>query len=278
MGQVKKQKKLFGVVNMEKKIVFKIKNSIATIKLTDPENLNPLSKETGKKLFEILELLKEDNDVRCLIITGSGRAFSAGGDIKQFKIGIENGIPGKVMEETLEELYKIAITLRVYPKPVIAAVNGWAVGAGMNLALSCDFIIASENAKFRQSFAKIGLIPGFAGTILLSRQLTWQQATQMSFFGETYSAEEMQKLGFINEITTPAKLEEITLKWAQRLARGPTLAYARTKKLFFDALSTSLEKHLENEKQMQVRSAETEDYKRGIFAILEKKDPNFVGK
>ncbi len=263
---------------MGNKIALEIRNSIATIKLMDSENLNPLNKETGKELYDTLEILKDNNEVRCLIIIGSGRAFSAGGDIKQFKSGIENGTPGQVMEETLEDLYKIAITLRLYPKPVIAAVNGWAVGAGMNLALSCDFIIASENAKFRQSFSKLGLIPGFAGTILLSRQLTWQQATQMSFFGDTYSAEEMFKLGFINEITSQENLEDVTLKWAQRLARGPTLAYARTKKLFFDSLSTPLEKHLENEKQMQAKSAETEDYKIGVFALIEKKEPDFVGK
>ena len=263
---------------MGKKITLEIRNNIATIKLMDPENLNPLNKETGKELYDTLEILKDNNEVRCLIITGSGRAFSAGGDIKQFKSGIENGTSGQVMEETLKDLYKIAIILRLYPKPVIAAVNGWAVGAGMNLALSCDFIIASENAKFRQSFSKLGLIPGFAGTVLLSRQLTWQQATQMSFFGDTYSAEEMFKLGFINEITTHENLEEVTLKWAQRLARGPTLAYARTKKLFFDSLSTPLETHLENEKQMQVKSAETEDYKIGVFALIEKKEPDFIGK
>ena len=263
---------------MGNKIALEIRNNIATIKLMDSENLNPLNKESGKELYDTLEILKDNNEVRCLIITGSGRAFSAGGDIKQFKSSIENGTSGQVMEETLRDLYKIAITLRLYPKPVIAAVNGWAVGAGMNLALSCDFIIASENAKFRQSFSKLGLIPGFAGTILLSRQLTWQQATQMSFFGDTYSAEEMFKLGFVNEITSHENLEEVTLKWAQRLARGPTLAYARTKKLFFNSLSTPLEKHLENEKQMQVKSAETEDYKIGVFALIEKKEPEFVGK
>ena len=263
---------------MGNKITLEIRNNIATIKLMDSENLNPLNKETGKELYDTLEMLKDNNEVRCLIITGSGRAFSAGGDIKQFKSSIENGTSGLVMEETLRDLYKIAIILRLYPKPVIAAVNGWAVGAGMNLALSCDFIIASENAKFRQSFSKLGLIPGFAGTILLSRQLTWQQATQMSFFGDTYSAEEMYKLGFVNEITSHETLEEVTLKWAQRLARGPTLAYARTKKLFFNSLSTPLEKHLENEKQMQVKSAETEDYKIGVFALIEKKEPDFVGK
>jgi 2-(1,2-epoxy-1,2-dihydrophenyl)acetyl-CoA isomerase len=263
---------------MGNKISLEIRDNIATIKLMDPEKLNPLNKETGNELYETLENLKDNNEVRCLIITGSGRAFSAGGDIKKFKSSIENGTSSQVMEETLNSLYKIAKILRLYPKPVIAAVNGWAVGAGMNLALSCDFIIASEKAKFRQSFSKLGLIPGFAGTILLGRQLTWQQATQMAFFGDTYTSEEMLKLGFINEITSHENLDEVTLKWAQQLARGPTLAYARTKKLFFDSLSTPLEMHLENEKRMQVKSTETEDYKIGIFALIEKKEPDFVGK
>jgi 2-(1,2-epoxy-1,2-dihydrophenyl)acetyl-CoA isomerase len=182
------------------------------------------------------------------------------------------------MDDLLRNLYKIALILRLYPKPVIASVNGWAVGAGMNLALSCDFIIASEKARFRQSFAKLGLIPGFAGTMLLSRQLTWQQATEMSFFGDTYSAEQLAKLGLVNEIAPPEKLDEVTLQWAQRLASGPTLAYARTKKLFFEALSIPLKEHLENERQMQIKSAETEDYKRGVFALIDKKEPEFIGK
>ncbi|NVM20125.1 MAG: enoyl-CoA hydratase/isomerase family protein, partial [Candidatus Lokiarchaeota archaeon] len=171
--------------------------------------------------LEELESLKERNDVRCIIIIGSGRAFSAGGDIKLFKSSIENGTSGQVMDDLTRDLYKIALILRLYPKPVIAAVNGWAVGAGMNLALSCDLIIASEKAKFRQSFCKLALIPGFAGSIILSRQLTWQQATQMAFFGDTYSAEEIAKLGLINEIVPPEKLEEVTFQWAQKLAKGP---------------------------------------------------------
>ena len=251
---------------------------IAIIKLIDAENLNPLNMQTAKELLEALESLKNDNNIRCLIITGSGRAFSAGGDIKGFKASIEAGTSGKEMDDLLKNLYSIALILRLYPKPVVASVNGWAVGAGMNLALSCDFIIASEKARFRQSFAKLGLIPGFAGTILLSRQLTWQQATEMSFFGDTYTAEQLAKLGLVNEIVPPEKLDEVTLQWAERLANGPTLAYARTKKLFFDALSTPLKEHLENERQMQVKSAETEDYKRGVYALIDKKEPEFVGK
>ena len=263
---------------MGKKIDLIIKENIARIKFIDPENLNPLNKETAKQLLQVLESLREKNEVRCIIITGSGRAFSAGGDIKLFKSSIENGNPGQLMDDLTIDLYKIALILRIFPKPVIAAVNGWAVGAGMNLALSCDFIIASEKAKFRQSFCKLALIPGFAGSILLSRQLTWQQATQMSFFGDTYSVEELYKLGLINEIVSPEKLEGVTMHWAQKLAKGPTLAYGRTKKLFFEALSTPLEKQLENERQMQIKSAGTEDYKKGVFALLEKKEPKFIGK
>ena len=262
---------------MEKIEVAK-KDKIAIIKLIDAENLNPLNKETAKELLETLESLKDDIDIRCVIITGSGRAFSAGGDIKGFKSSIEAGTTGKEMDDLTKDLYKTALILRIYPKPIVAAVNGWAVGAGMNLALSCDFIIASEKARFRQSFTKLGLIPGFAGTILLSRQLTWQQATQMAFFGDTYSAEELAKLGLVNEIAPPEKLDEVALQWAQRLANGPTLAYARTKKLFFEALSIPLKEHLENERQMQIKSAETEDYKRGVFAIINKKEPDFIGK
>lgn len=263
---------------MDNTVKLEIRSNVAIITLSNPDNFNPLNKITGKKLLETIESTRNDRDIRCLIITGSGKAFSAGGDIKQFKSSIENGTSGQVMDELTQDLYKIALILRVFPKPVIAAVNGWAVGAGMNLALSCDLIIASENARFRQSFSKLALIPGFAGTILLSRQLPWQQAAQMAFFGDTYTAEELKKLGFVNEIVPPEKLEEVSINWAQRLASGPTLTYARTKKLFFEALSNPIEQHLENERQMQIKSAESEDYKIGVFALSEKKEPKFIGK
>ncbi|KKL89122.1 hypothetical protein LCGC14_1917880, partial [marine sediment metagenome] len=211
---------------MGNKINLEIKENIAKLRFADPDNLNPLNKESAKELLDILEDLKEKDDVRCIIITGSGRAFSAGGDIKLFKKSIENNTTAQEMDNLTKDLYKIAYILRLYPKPIIASVNGWAVGAGMNLALSCDFIIASDKAKFRQSFSKLGLIPGFAGSILLSRQLTWQKATQMAFFGETYSAEDMDKLGLINEIVPSEKLDETTAQWAKKLAKGPTLAFA----------------------------------------------------
>ncbi|MEJ2249290.1 MAG: enoyl-CoA hydratase/isomerase family protein [Candidatus Lokiarchaeota archaeon] len=255
-----------------------IENKIAVIRFMDPDNYNPLNKESAKELLEILESLRNNNKVRSVIITGSGNAFSAGGDIKKFKESIEKGTPGQFMDDLTKDLYKIAMSLKLYPKPVIAAVNGWAVGAGMNLALSCDLIIASENAKFRQSFCKLALIPGFGGTVLLSRQLTWQQATQMAFLGDTYSVSEMKDLGFVNEITSPEDLEDIALKWAKRLAEGPTLTYARTKELFVDALNKPFDEHLEYERKIQIKSAETNDFKSGVYAIIEKEDPEFSGK
>ncbi len=263
---------------MANKLEVTVENKIASIILTDPKNYNPLNQETAVELLNALVHLKDQEEIRCVVITGSGKAFSAGGDVKKFKQSIDDGTPGKLMDDLTKDLYQIAHELRLYPKPVIAAVNGWAVGAGMNLALSCDLIIASEQAKFRQSFSNLALIPGFAGSILLSRQLTWQQATEIAFFGETYTAEQMKNLGFVNEIVDSSNLKERALEWAQRLANGPTLTYARTKKLFYDALSTSLDKHLEDERQMQIKSAETEDYKIGVNAILSKSKPEFIGK
>ncbi|MBY9004013.1 MAG: enoyl-CoA hydratase/isomerase family protein [Candidatus Lokiarchaeota archaeon] len=263
---------------MESKVKLEINNKVARIVLNDPENYNPLNQEIAKELIGVLEELRNNEEVRCLMITGSGKAFSAGGDIKAFKESIEMGRPGEFMDDLLKNLYKIALVLRQYPKPVVAAVNGWAVGAGMNLALSCDLIIASNKARFRQSFSKLALIPGFAGTILLSRQLTWQQATQMAFFGDTYTADDMFKLGLVNEVVDPEGLIERANEMASKLASGPTLAYARTKKLFFDALSDPLISHLENERQMQIKSAETQDFKIGVFAINDKKEPEFIGK
>ena len=263
---------------MVAKIKLEIEEKVAKLVLNDGDNYNPLNQEMAKELLDILEQLRNNENVRCLIITGSGKAFSAGGDIKAFKESIEIGKPGEAMDELLKDLYKIALILRQYPKPVVAAVNGWAVGAGMNLALSCDLVIASNKAKFKQSFAKLALIPGFAGTILLSRQLTWQQATEMAFFGDTYTAEDMANLGLVNEIVEPERLLIRANEMASKLASGPTLTYARTKKLFFDALSGPLVEHLENERQMQIKSAETQDFKIGVFAINDKKEPEFIGK
>ena len=167
-----------------KNLTLEIKESIAKITFINTEKLNPLDLPTGKELNQALDYLKERDDFRVLIITGTGRSFSAGGNIKGFLKTIEDGTASKYMDDLTRDLYSLALKLREFPKPVIAAVNGYAMGAGMNLALCCDIVIASEKAKFSESFSKLGLIPGFLGTHLLINQLSWQKAAEIAFFGD----------------------------------------------------------------------------------------------
>ncbi|MHA1784370.1 MAG: enoyl-CoA hydratase/isomerase family protein [Candidatus Helarchaeota archaeon] len=261
-----------------KNIELKIKDNIAKITFINSEKLNPLNLETGKELNQLLDDLREREDIRALIITGTGRGFSAGGNIKGFLKTIEDGTAAKYMDDLTRDLYSIALKLREFPKPIIAAVNGYAMGAGMNLALCCDYVIASEKARFAESFSKLGLIPGFLGTHLLINQLPWQKAAELAFFGDIVKASELEKLGLVNKVVPHDELEEKAWEVAQRLANGPTLAIARTKKLFLQALKNDFATHLEIERKVQVESTLTKDYEIGVKALIKKEKPNFIGK
>lgn len=253
-------------------------DGIGRIEFTRSEKLNPLDLAAGEELNELLDELSENKGIRCLVITGTGRAFSAGGDIKGMKQSVEEGTPGGFMDDLTRSLYDICLKLRRFPVPVIGAVNGHAVGAGMNLALSCDFIIASEEASFSQGFAKLALIPGFGGTHLLAMQLPWQKACEIAMLADPISPGEMARLGLVNRVTGASQFEEETMKLARRLAAGPTLSFRRTKELFLKAGGRSLDEHLEEERGLQVRSAESEDYAEGVRALLAKEKPEFSGK
>ena len=250
----------------------------AIIRFINTEKLNPLNVKTAQELDSALDILEKNSQIRAVIITGSGRAFSAGGDIKAMLKAIEDGTPDKYIDDLTKPIYYLTLKLRKFPKPLIAAVNGYAIGAGMNLALSCDLIIASEKAKFSEGFCKLGLIPGASGTHLLINQIPWAKAAEFCFFGDIISPDELLKLGLINKIVKDEDLEAESRKIAERLASGPTLVYARTKQLFLSALSTSFEDHLEIERQMQIKSALTEDYKIGVRALNKKEKPKFIGK
>lgn len=256
----------------------KLDSGVAVIRFINTEKLNPLDLATGQELTTALEDLKGDETIRALLITGSGRSFSAGGDIKGMKRSIEENKTAEYMDELTKLLYGIGHDLRKFPKPIVAAVNGYAMGAGMNLALCCDLIIASEKARFAQSFSKLALIPGFGGTYLLSRQIPWAKAAEFCFFGDMISAQELLELGLINKVVSPDQLEQVALEYAERLAKGPTLAYARTKDLFMKARTKAFDVHLEDERKVQVESGKTEDYRIGVIALNEKRKPNFVGK
>jgi 2-(1,2-epoxy-1,2-dihydrophenyl)acetyl-CoA isomerase len=259
-------------------IEFIRREKTAFLTMTRPESLNPLDLEAGREINDALDGMGSDSSLRCLVITGRGRAFSAGGDVKGMLAAVEAGKPDVFMDNLTESLYAIAVKLRRLPIPVVAAVNGTAVGAGMNLALACDLIIASDRASFSQGFSRLALIPGFGGTHLLINQLSWQKAAEIAFLSEMVSAEEMVKLGLINRVVPHETLEEEALILAERLSEGPTLAFGRTKALFLGAMTTDFETHLKTEREMQVRSAATEDFAAGVRALAGKTKPGFTGK
>jgi enoyl-CoA hydratase/carnithine racemase len=263
---------VFTLIEVEKT------GAIGIIRLISPEKLNPLDRKIGIEMASALDALEKEEQIRALIIIGTGRAFSAGGDVKGMMKSIEENMAEKYMDDQTEVLYGLASRIRRYPKPVIAAVNGYAIGAGMNLALSCDLIIASEDAKFSQSFCRVGLIPGFGGTYFLISQTTWQKAVEISFLGESIDSAEMKRIGLVNRVVPDDELEREALALAGKLAEGPTLAFARTKELFLDALSLGFEEHLKREREMQVKSALTEDYRIGVRAVNERIKAQFEGR
>ncbi len=263
-----------------KTIKLEMEGSIAKITLITLENrpFPTLDMQTGRDLLLAIEECERQDQIRVLIITGTGKAFSAGGDIKQFKENIETGKPFEFMENLTKQLYQIAYKLKTLRIPVIAAVNGFAIGAGMNLVLSCDLIIASEKAQFAESFINLGLIPGFAGTYYLPKLLPWPKVAEICFFGEMLSATEMEKLGLVNKVVPPEELDKVAQEYALKLANQPTLAIGRMKKLFLEGFDKDFKTAIENERKMQVKSAMTEDYKEGVFALNEKRKPIFKGK
>lgn len=252
--------------------------AVGVIRLVSPEKLNPLDIQIGVEMGSALNILEKEEQIRALIITGTGRAFSAGGDVKGMLKSIEENTVERYMDDQTEVLYGLAARIRRYPKPVIAAVNGYAMGAGMNLALACDMIIASEDAKFSQSFCRVGLIPGFGGTYFLITQTTWQKAVEISFLGDIIDAAEMKRIGLVNRVVPADELEREARALADQLAVGPTLAFAKTKELFLNALSSGFEEHLKKEREMQVQSALTEDYRIGVRAVNERSKASFEGR
>jgi 2-(1,2-epoxy-1,2-dihydrophenyl)acetyl-CoA isomerase len=264
---------------MYKCISVEYKGDIAILTMTRPEKLNPLDIEAGNEINAAIdEIASGGRGVRALLITGTGRGFSAGGDIKGMLDSIDRGQPEKFMDDLTRDLYAIGLKLRKLPFPAIAAVNGHAVGAGMNLALCCDYIIASEKAMFAQSFSKLALIPGFGGTHLLINQLTWQKACEVAFTGDPVAAREMKELGLVNKIVQDEDLLLEAMAVAEKFAKGPTLTFAGTKELFLKGIGAPFEEHLDYERGYQVKAAGTDDYAEGVRAMNKGEKPDFKGR
>ena len=255
-------------------IFFAIQNSIATITLNRPEKFNAFNRDMSLQLQEKLEECSGNNDVRIIIITGMGKAFSSGQDIREIinaeKPGIQNAI---------EEQYNPLIQkIRNINKPVIAAVNGVAAGAGANIALCCDIVVAAQSAVFVQAFGKIGLIPDCGGTYFLPRLIGMQKATALMMLGDSISAEEAEKIGMIYKCFANADFIEEVNKIALRLSKLAPKALAYTKNALNKSLHQSMEMQLQTEDELQQKAAATNDFKEGITAFMEKRKPEFTGE
>ena len=255
-------------------ILFHIKEGIAYITLNRPDKLNSFNREMALLMQNKLDECASLPEVRCIYITGSGKGFSAGQDLSEV---VDPNGPG--MQKILSEHYNPIITrIRNMPKPVIAAVNGVAAGAGANIALACDIVVATQSASLIQAFSKIGLIPDSGGSYHLPRLVGFQRASALMMLGDKVSANDALQMGMIYKIFSDESFAEETKKIAVVLSQMPTKALAYIKHTLNQSAVNNLETQLLLEDEYQQKAAATNDFKEGVQAFLEKRLPNFKGE
>jgi enoyl-CoA hydratase/carnithine racemase len=250
--------------------------NILTITLNRPEKLNSFIGHMRRDLAEALEHAGSERSVRVVIITGAGRGFCAGGDV-EFMAELMERRDSEEFSRILGAGRRVITAIRHMSKPVIAAVNGPAAGAGCNLALACDIRIASTAASFTESFIKVGLNPDWGGTYFLPRLVTPNKACELFFLGETINAQEAVRLNIVNKVVAPEDLESATQQLAERLRAAPPIALAAAKQAIYMSEAHDLETMLRNETEAQLRCFESDDCHEGVRAFLEKREPQFTG-
>lgn len=249
---------------------------VATIRMNRPDRLNAYEFEMGKELLDAVSVLGGDPKVRCIVLTGTGKAFCAGGDVSLMETFREEAAAGFL--ELTVRLHSFVASLRRCPKPVLSAVNGVAAGAGFSMALAGDFVVATASARFTLAYQNIGLSPDGGATFLLARAIGTHRAMELTLTGRTLSAEEAAAWGLVQRVLPDDAFGSGTAELAERIAAGPTLAYAKAKELYNRALSQPLEAQLEEERQRISASARTGDFREGIRAFLDKRPPAFRGE
>ena len=250
---------------------------ITTITLNRPEKLNALAGHMRRDLAEALENAGSDRSVHVVVITGAGRGFCAGADVRAMAQLMDDKDTDE-FSRLLGSARRVISAIRHMTKPVIASINGPASGAGFNLALACDLRIASSDATFSESFVRVGLHPDWGGTFFLPRLVSPNKACELFFLGETIDAQEAQRLGIVNFVVPPSELEAETRKLAERLRAAPAISIAAAKQAVYMSNASELEEMLRFENEAQLRCFASDDGHEGIKAFLEKRQPKFIGK
>ena len=246
---------------------------VVTITLARPDVFNSFNRAMALSFQKVLDDCRDDDSVRCIVITGEGKAFSAGQDLNEV-----TDPNGPEIRNIVEEHYNpIIVKIREIEKPVIAAVNGVAAGAGANIALSCDIVVARASASFIQAFSKIGLIPDSGGTFFLPRLIGWQRASALAILGDKVSAKDAESMGMIYKAVEDEEFAAYVERMAGKLAKMPTRGIGLTKQALNTSLVNNLEEQLAVEEKLQFAASQTHDYKEGVAAFLGKRKPEFKG-
>ncbi len=249
---------------------------VATITLNRPDAFNALNLALARELFAAVLQVDEDPAVRCVVITGAGKAFCGGGDVKEFA----DGLPriGVLIKELTTYVHGAVSRLVRTPKPVLTAVNGVAAGGGLSLALAGDLVLAAESARFAMAYSRIAATPDGSSTYWLPRLIGLRRAIELFYTNRVLSARDALEWGLVTRVAPDAELIDTTRKLGEELAQGPTLALGRGKLLFHASTTESLETQMELESQSIAQSGHTEDFAEGVRAFAAKRPPSFKGR
>lgn len=258
-------------------ILFEVSGGVARLTLNRPDRLNSFNVQMHKEVRDALSQLTNNSEARVLVFTGAGRGFCAGQDLGDRAVA--PGGQGVDLGDSIENYYKpLVLALRNLPMPVIGAVNGVAAGAGANIALACDLVIAAKSASFVQAFSKLGLVPDSGGTWFLPRLLGNARAMGLALLGDKLPAEQAAQWGLIWRCVEDAEFKTTVDQLATQLAAAPTRGLARTKQAIYESWSHSLEQQLDQERDFQRELGRSQDYAEGVAAFTEKRTPNFTGR